>query len=153
MVVCHPLLSLVAGHYLSLYGRWHDGDRHRDLYVWWQLWTPSHRNTRRDGRGLPPSTRRWRMDKFVRWSIILPWRNNIVGVMSIHQQNTRLRKETLSGALPATWYGEDETSWPMQGKVNFILDNLIAAGECEPMLVVMDKGTAAFLSSPRKEKI
>lgn len=45
---------------------------------------------------------------------------------------------------------EDETSWPMQGKVNFILDNLIAAGECEPMLVVMDKGNCSIPFKPKK---
>ena len=34
--------------------------------------------------------------------------------------------------------GETETGWIWQGKVNYILDNLIAAGECEPMIVVMN---------------
>lgn len=38
--------------------------------------------------------------------------------------------------------GEDETGWANQGKVNFILDNLIAEGKAMPMLVVMDKGAA-----------
>ncbi len=38
--------------------------------------------------------------------------------------------------------GEDETGWTKQGKANFILDNLIAAGECKPMLVVMAYGYA-----------
>lgn len=45
---------------------------------------------------------------------------------------------------------EDETSWSMQGKVNFILDNLIATGECEPMLVVMDKGNCSIPFKPKK---
>ena len=35
---------------------------------------------------------------------------------------------------------ENETSWSNQGHANFILDNLIASGECEPMIVVMDHG-------------
>lgn len=39
--------------------------------------------------------------------------------------------------------GEDERGWTMQGRANFILDNLIAAGEAEPMLVVMENGYAA----------
>ncbi|HPF86543.1 MAG TPA: alpha/beta hydrolase-fold protein [Candidatus Limiplasma sp.] len=34
--------------------------------------------------------------------------------------------------------GETETGWIWQGKMNYILDNLIAAGECEPMIVVMN---------------
>jgi enterochelin esterase family protein len=38
--------------------------------------------------------------------------------------------------------GEDETGWVRQGRVNFILDNLIAAGEAKPMIVVMAYGYA-----------
>ncbi|PPK88474.1 enterochelin esterase family protein [Neolewinella xylanilytica] len=38
--------------------------------------------------------------------------------------------------------GEDETGWPNQGKADLILDNLIASGEAEPMIVVMDRGYA-----------
>ncbi len=36
--------------------------------------------------------------------------------------------------------GENETSWASQGKMNFIMDNLIADGSAEPMIVVMDNG-------------
>ncbi len=36
--------------------------------------------------------------------------------------------------------GENETSWANQGKMNFIMDNLIAEGKAEPMIVVMDNG-------------
>jgi len=36
--------------------------------------------------------------------------------------------------------GENETSWSKQGRMNFIMDNLIAAGEAKPMVVVMDNG-------------
>ncbi len=36
--------------------------------------------------------------------------------------------------------GENETSWANQGKMNFIMDNLIADGSAEPMIVVMDNG-------------
>lgn len=35
-------------------------------------------------------------------------------------------------------WGEDETGWYRQGHVDFILDNLIAAGRATPMIVVMD---------------
>lgn len=36
--------------------------------------------------------------------------------------------------------GEDERGWMTQGKMSFIMDNLIAAGKATPMLVVMDRG-------------
>jgi enterochelin esterase family protein len=36
--------------------------------------------------------------------------------------------------------GENETSWASQGKMNFIMDNLIAEGKVKPMIVVMDNG-------------
>lgn len=39
---------------------------------------------------------------------------------------------------------EDETGWPEQGKANHILDNLIASGQCEPMIVVMDNGNCGI---------
>lgn len=38
--------------------------------------------------------------------------------------------------------GEDETGWTRQGKANFILDNLIAAGKTKPMIIVMANGYA-----------
>jgi enterochelin esterase family protein len=38
--------------------------------------------------------------------------------------------------------GEDETGWIRQGRANFILDNLIAAGESKPMIIVMAYGYA-----------
>jgi enterochelin esterase family protein len=38
--------------------------------------------------------------------------------------------------------GESERGWTEQGKANWILDNLIAAGRAEPMLVVMENGYA-----------
>ncbi len=38
--------------------------------------------------------------------------------------------------------GEDETGWTRQGHVNFVLDNLIAARQAKPMIVVMEKGYA-----------
>jgi len=37
--------------------------------------------------------------------------------------------------------GEDETGWVMQGKTNLILDNLIASGKAEEMIIVMANGT------------
>jgi enterochelin esterase-like enzyme len=45
-------------------------------------------------------------------------------------------------------YGEDETGWTRQGRAQFILDNLIAAGKAEPMIVVMDRGYANKPGTP-----
>jgi enterochelin esterase-like enzyme len=45
--------------------------------------------------------------------------------------------------------GEDETGWPNQGKVNFIMDNLIAEGKAKPMIVVMDRGSAVDPTAPK----
>ena len=47
--------------------------------------------------------------------------------------------------------GEDETGWPVQGKADFILDNLIAEGKAKPMLIVMDRGYAVDPSRRRVE--
>lgn len=48
--------------------------------------------------------------------------------------------------------GEDETGWSTQGRMNFILDNLIASGECVPMIVVMDSGDVEAPFRPRPGK-
>jgi enterochelin esterase-like enzyme len=37
-------------------------------------------------------------------------------------------------------WGEDENGWPNQGKVNLIMDNLIAEGKAEPFIIVMTYG-------------
>ena len=37
-------------------------------------------------------------------------------------------------------WGEDETAWSSQGHANLIMDNLIAAGEIEPFIIVMTYG-------------
>jgi enterochelin esterase family protein len=44
--------------------------------------------------------------------------------------------------------GEDETGWPNQGRVDFIMDNLIAEGQAKPMLIVMDRGYAVNPAAP-----
>jgi enterochelin esterase-like enzyme len=44
--------------------------------------------------------------------------------------------------------GEDETGWSTQGRMDLILDNLIAGGKATPMLVVMDRGYATDPSRP-----
>jgi len=44
--------------------------------------------------------------------------------------------------------GEDETGWIFQGRANLILDNLIAAKQAVPMIIVMDSGYASRLGGP-----
>ena len=44
--------------------------------------------------------------------------------------------------------GENETGWTRQGRAQFILDNLIAAGKAVPMIVVMDCGYATRAGMP-----
>jgi enterochelin esterase family protein len=48
--------------------------------------------------------------------------------------------------------GESELGWTMQGKVNIILDNLIAAQKARPMIIVMDNGYAARNGSENPER-
>ncbi len=40
--------------------------------------------------------------------------------------------------------GESEAGWIWQGKINYILDNLLAREECEEMIVVMNSGYAFY---------
>ncbi len=47
--------------------------------------------------------------------------------------------------------GEDETGWPIQGKVDIIMDNLIADEKAKPMLIVMDRGYAVDPTRRRTE--
>jgi enterochelin esterase family protein len=37
--------------------------------------------------------------------------------------------------------GEDETGWPVQGKADVILDNLIAEGKAKPFIIVMESSS------------
>ncbi len=48
--------------------------------------------------------------------------------------------------------GEDETGWTRQGKMNFILDNLIAEKKAVPMIVVMERGYAARAGAAAQPK-
>jgi enterochelin esterase family protein len=45
--------------------------------------------------------------------------------------------------------GEDETGWGNQGKVNIIIDNLIAEGRCKPMVIVMSNGECSMMFKPK----
>lgn len=57
--------------------------------------------------------------------------------------------ETGSKSYPVLYLqhgmGEDQTGWHKQGKMADILDNQIAAGICEPMIVVMDYGNCGYI--------
>ena len=49
--------------------------------------------------------------------------------------------------------GEYETSWANQGKMNFIMDNLIAEGKAKPMIVVMDNGNIEVFKNKPGESL
>ena len=44
-----------------------------------------------------------------------------------------------SGSVFAAQFGE-QISWSTTGKVNFLMDNLIAAGKIKPFAIVMGNG-------------
>jgi enterochelin esterase-like enzyme len=67
------------------------------------------------------------------------WRHALVYLPPDYDQQTKSRYPVLYLQHGA---GEDETGWVRQGRANFILDNLIAAKSCKPMLVVMAYGYA-----------
>jgi enterochelin esterase family protein len=63
------------------------------------------------------------------------WRRALVYTPPDYATNSKGRYPVLY--LLHGW-GEDETGWYAQGHVDFILDNLIAAGKAKPMIIVMD---------------
>jgi enterochelin esterase-like enzyme len=67
------------------------------------------------------------------------WRRALVYTPPDYDTNQRTRYPVLYLQHGA---GENMTSWLRQGRVNLILDNLIAAGKAKPMLVVLDTGYA-----------
>jgi enterochelin esterase-like enzyme len=67
------------------------------------------------------------------------WRRAYVYMPPEYDANPRTRYPVLYLQHGA---GENATSWTKQGRANFILDNLIAAGKAKPMIVVMDTGYA-----------
>lgn len=64
----------------------------------------------------------------------------LASVLRLHA--SRLSDEHIRGRYPVLYllhgWGENETGWHTQGHVDFIMDNLIAAGKAKPMIVVMD---------------
>ena len=67
------------------------------------------------------------------------WRHALVYLPPDYDSKSNLRYPVLYLQHGA---GEDETGWVRQGNANFILDNLIAAKSCKPMIVVMAYGYA-----------
>jgi len=67
------------------------------------------------------------------------WRHALVYLPPDYESRTKTRYPVLYLQHGG---GEDETGWIRQGRANFILDNMIAARECQPMIVVMAHGYA-----------
>jgi enterochelin esterase-like enzyme len=45
--------------------------------------------------------------------------------------------------------GEDERGWVTQGKLNIIMDNMIAEERCKPMIIVVSNGDIAAMFKPK----
>jgi enterochelin esterase family protein len=73
------------------------------------------------------------------------WRHALVYLPPNYDTQTKVRYPVLYLQHGA---GEDETGWTKQGHANFILDNLIAAGSCKPMILVMAYGYARPAGQP-----
>ena len=67
------------------------------------------------------------------------WRHALVYLPPNYDAQTKVRYPVLYLQHGG---GEDETGWIRQAHANFILDNLIAARSCKPMIVVMAYGYA-----------
>ena len=67
------------------------------------------------------------------------WRHALVYLPPSYDTQTKVRYPVLYLQHGG---GEDETGWIRQAHANFILDNLIAARSCKPMIVVMAYGYA-----------
>jgi len=73
------------------------------------------------------------------------WRHALVYLPPNYDTHTSTRYPVLYLQHGA---GEDETGWIRQAHANFILDNLIAAGSCKPMILVMAYGYARRAGQP-----
>jgi len=71
--------------------------------------------------------------------VTVSWRHALVYLPPNYDTQTKIRYPVLYLQHGG---GEDETGWIRQAHANFILDNLIAAGTCKPMIVVMAYGYA-----------
>lgn len=73
------------------------------------------------------------------------WRRAFVYTPPAYDENPKRRYPVLYLQHGA---GEDETGWYNQGKMDLIMDNLIAEGKATPMIVVMDRGYATDPTRP-----
>jgi enterochelin esterase-like enzyme len=73
------------------------------------------------------------------------WRHAMVYTPPAYDKDLKARYPVL---ILQHGSGEDETGWTRQGKAQFILDNLIAAGKAKPMIVVMERGYAERVAAP-----
>jgi enterochelin esterase-like enzyme len=73
------------------------------------------------------------------------WRHALVYLPPDYDQHPKARYPVLYLQHGA---GEDETGWIRQGRANFILDNMDAAGSVRPMVVVMAYGYARRAGEP-----
>ena len=67
------------------------------------------------------------------------WRHAMVYTPALYEQK-KMQKKRFPVLYLQHGMGEDETGWSKQGHMQHIMDNAIAAGEAEPMIVVMESG-------------
>ena len=72
------------------------------------------------------------------------WRRAFVYTPAEYETNTE-KKYPILYLLHGS--GENERGWSLQGRMSFIMDNLIAAKKATPMVVVMDNGYAVARDS------
>ncbi|MDR0939028.1 MAG: esterase [Mediterranea sp.] len=77
------------------------------------------------------------------------WRRMYVYTPPGYEQDTQKRYPVLYLQHGG---GEDERGWPNQGYMNHIMDNLIADGKVQPMIVVMNRGYAVHSGQPIPEQ-
>ncbi|WP_288055269.1 family 43 glycosylhydrolase [Xylanibacter rodentium] len=77
------------------------------------------------------------------------WRRAMVYTPAEYETKTKKRYPVL---YLQHGMGEDETGWSKQGMMQNIMDNRIAAGTCEPMIVVMESGDVEAPFVPRRGK-
>ena len=74
------------------------------------------------------------------------WRQAYIYTPPGYDQNPNTRYPVLYLQHGA---GEDERGWTIQGRTNFILDNLIAEKNAVPMIIVMDNGGGSAIFANR----
>ena len=75
--------------------------------------------------------------EFFRSSVTNEWERMVVYTPPDYDENP---KRVYPGLYLQHGHGENEIGWTAMGKINFILDNLIAENKAESMIVVMNNG-------------